>query len=60
MKEVQFKDLKVNDVFTLDGVEYKRTTDQKISCCKVLNAVNTANAEQKIQVKPLTTVQIND
>lgn len=60
MKEVEFKQLKVDDIFILDNIEYKRMTDQKISCCKSLNAVATNNPAQKIQVKPLTKVQIND
>jgi hypothetical protein len=60
MKEIQFHELKLNDVFTYNGAEYKRTADQKISCCKVLNAVSTTDETKKIQVKPLTVVTIND
>lgn len=61
MKEIQFQELKVNDLFTLNDKQYKRIADQRISCCKILNAVNVENPAEVIQVKPLTTlVQIND
>lgn len=60
MKEVQFKDLKIDDKFTLNGTEYVRTQDKRVSCCRVLNAANASNPNDKIQVKPLTVVEIND
>ena len=61
MKEVQFQELKVDDKFTINGKEYKRISDQRVSCCKVFNAVSCDNPAEKIQIKPLTTtVQIND
>lgn len=60
MKEIQFKDLNVNDKFILNGTEYTRIQDKRVSCCRVLNASNVSNAKDVIQVKPLTVVQIND
>jgi hypothetical protein len=60
MKDIQFKDLKVDDKFVLNGTEYTRIQDKRVSCCRVLNACNVANAKDIIQVKPLTMVQIND
>lgn len=61
MKDIQFKDLKVDDTFTLNGKQYKRIADRRVSCCKILNASNVENPAEVIQVKPLTTtVQIND
>lgn len=60
MKEIQFKDLKVNDKFILNGTEYTRIPDKRVSCCKIINAANASNPSDKIPVKPLTTVQIND
>lgn len=58
--KVKFKDLKVNDQFTLNNAEYKKTTEKKISCCKRLNACLVADEKQMIQVTPLTEVEIND
>jgi len=60
MKEIEFKELKVNDKFTLNGTEYIKIQDKRISCCKVLNAVNASQSTEAIQVKPLTVVQVND
>lgn len=60
MKEVQFKDLKIDDIFTLNGLQYKRVADVRVSCCRVLNAESIENPKEKIPVKPLTVVQIND
>lgn len=61
MKDVQFKDLNVGDKFILNGTEYIRIPDKKVSCCKIFNATNAANPQETIQVKPLTTqVSVND
>ena len=60
MTEVQFKDIKVGDIFTHGDTEYKRIPDQRVSCCKVFNAENTANPAQKIQIQPLMMVKVND
>ena len=61
MKEVQFQDLKNDDVFLFNNKQYKRMADQRISCCKILNAVSVDNPSEKIQIKPLgTLVQVND
>lgn len=58
--KVKFKDLKVNDQFTLNNTEYKKITEKKISCCKRLNACLVADEKQMIQVTPLTEVEVND
>lgn len=60
MKEVQFKELKVNDKFILNDIEYVRVPDKRVSCCRVLNAANASNNKEIIAVKPLTIVKIND
>jgi len=60
MKEVQFKELKVGDKFILNDIEYIRAEDKRISCCRTLNAYNAANPGEKIQVKPLIMVKIDD
>jgi hypothetical protein len=50
-------DLKVGDKFILNEQEHLRIADERISCCKVLNAQNTATGE-KVQVVPITEVQL--
>ena len=46
--------------FILNGTEYTRIPDKRVSCCKIINAANASNPSDKIPVKPITTVQIND
>jgi len=61
MRDIKFQELKTDDVFTLNGKQYKKIVDKKVSCCKILNAANTADPSEVIQIKPLTTVvQVND
>jgi len=60
MKTVQFKDVKLDQVFKLGDIEYKRIQEKRISCCKYTNACLVTDENQKIGVKPLTEVQVND
>jgi len=54
----QFKDLELNEQFVHNGVSFIRIPDQRISCCKVLNAENTSTKE-KIMILPLEEVEVN-
>jgi hypothetical protein len=56
----QFKDLNVDDEFTLNNNTYKKITDVKVSCCRKLNACLVQDANHKIQVKPLEEVEVKD
>lgn len=58
MNEVQFKDLKIGDIFFLADMEYRKTAEKKISCCKRLNAESVSDPRSKTQVNPLTKVKI--
>jgi flagellar biosynthesis regulator FlbT len=58
MKDIKFQELKVNDKFFINGIEYTRVADKRVSCCKVLNAVASNEPSKVIQVKPLTVVQV--
>lgn len=60
MKTVQFKDVKVDQVFKMGEIEYKKITEKRISCCKFTNACLVTDENQKVGVKPLTEVQVND
>lgn len=52
----QFRDIPVDQVFTLNGVQYKKINEERVSCCKALNAITTDGTAQKIQVLPLDNV----
>lgn len=60
MKTVQFKDVAVNKTFTFNGTEYKKIEEKRISCCKYINACSVADANNKVGIKPLTEVQVDD
>lgn len=53
---MKFSDLKVGDQFTYKNVQYTKIQPQKISCCKVLNALNISN-NQKVMIKPIENVE---
>ncbi len=52
---MKFHELKVGDKFLLDNTEYERINDERISCCKVLNALNKTTNE-KVMIVPVTEV----
>lgn len=52
---MKFHELKVGDRFMIDNIEYERINDERISCCKVLNALNKTTNE-KLMIVPVTEV----
>lgn len=54
----RFMDIAVGSKFFTDGQRYEKITDERISCCKVINAKLVTDNNQKIQVLPLTEVQV--
>jgi hypothetical protein len=58
MMQKQFKDLEINEQFNHNGVAFVRVPDEKISCCKTLNAENISTKE-KIMILPLEEVETN-
>lgn len=46
--------------FKINNIEYQKIPPLKISCCKSVNAVATENSENRIQVTPLTEVEVDD
>lgn len=60
MKTVQFKDVAVGSKFFVNEVEYSRVQDTRISCCKTINAIATANPKDRKQLSATTEVQVND
>lgn len=57
---VNFHEVAVGTEFTLNGVKYVRIPDERISCCQVMNAAESANRTVKTQIVPITQVEIND
>lgn len=59
-KLVQFKDVAVEGRFRLNGVECVKIPEIRLSCCSVLNAAHASDVNNKIQVLPLTEVEVDD
>lgn len=60
MATKQFKDLTVNEVFTFNGLEYKKIEEVRVSCCRSINACLVSDQNNKVQIKPLDEVTVND
>jgi hypothetical protein len=56
--KVKFMDLPVDAIFTFENNKYKKIQEERISCCTVINAVSTTNAEQKVNILPLIEVEV--
>jgi hypothetical protein len=56
----QFKELNDGEVFKFNSNEFKKIKLVKVSCCRSYNAESSANADQKIFVKPDQQVEVND
>lgn len=54
-----FSNLPVGSRFFLNGVEYVKIDQVKVSCCKSINAHQSNNAGQRIFLAPTTQVNIN-
>lgn len=54
-----FSELKVGDRFSVNGKEYVRIQDIKVSCCRSINAQSTENSNERIFVQPTTVVTVN-
>jgi len=60
MSTKRFVDIEVGSRFSLNGVEYTKIPEERISCCKALNAQTTTEPHTKIQVIPITEVEIQE
>lgn len=54
-----FAELNVGDRFTLNGSEYIKIQDVRVSCCKTVNCHDANNSSNRIYVQPSTSVVIN-
>ena len=59
MVNKKFSDITVGQIFFVNGVEYVKIKDVRISCCKVVNCHNAANANQRGFFQGNTVVQVN-
>lgn len=53
----QFKDVEVGKTFTFQNINYQKIPDERISCCKVLNALNN-DTKEKVMILPLEEVEV--
>jgi hypothetical protein len=59
MIKKQFKELVVGDTFTYNGLEYVKIKDEKVSCCRTLNAAQASDETKKVMVPPITEIEVN-
>ena len=57
--EQQFKDVTNGSIFTFQDVKYLKIPDERISCCKVLNAEN-VETKEKVMILPLENVNTEE
>jgi len=53
----KFMDLSIGDKFKLNGINYVKTQEERISCCQVINASQEDLPSTRIQVTPITEVE---
>ena len=53
-----FKDLSIGEKFSYNNEIYTKVEEDRVSCCKVLNAVKDTTNE-KVMITPLQEVQVN-
>lgn len=54
-----FGDLQVGQRFSLNGTEYVKETEVRISCCKTINCSAVGNPNNKTFVQATTEVTVN-
>jgi hypothetical protein len=56
-----FSEVAVDEKFTISGspLVYRRIADVRVSCCKVYNAEEDANSNNKTYLAPGTVVKVN-
>lgn len=57
--EKKFSEVVVGEKFTVNGIEYTKTEDVRVSCCQVINCYATANVNQKSFFQGDTVVTTN-
>jgi hypothetical protein len=60
MSQKKYSEISNGTKFILDGIEYIKIPEERISCCQFYNAVQSGNASAKIGVTPITEVEVKD
>lgn len=60
MATKKFFDIAVGEVFIFNSVEYTKISEERISCCKALNAETVSEPKSKIQIVPITEVETKE
>jgi hypothetical protein len=60
MNKQRFADLSVGTIFVLNGTEYVKIKDERISCCKLFNATLSTDSKQKHFIVPITEVEVQN
>jgi hypothetical protein len=55
----KFSELAIGERFVLNGVEYIKTQEVRVSCCRSINAQLTNDANNKTFVSGNTVVNVN-
>jgi len=55
----QFGELAVGDKFIFNGIEYVKTPDVKVSCCRTVNCQSVSNPDQRTFVSVETVITYN-
>jgi len=54
----RFADIPVGTRFKTDNKEYVKIQDERLSCCKVLNAALISDSTKKTFIVPITEVEV--
>lgn len=57
--EKPLSEVAVGSIFTVNGTEYVKTEDVRISCCKSVNCYAVNDSAQKTYFAPGTVVSVN-
>lgn len=57
--EKKFEELVPGDKFTVNGVEYIKTEEVRVSCCKSVNCYSASDANQKAYFPGNSVVIVN-
>jgi hypothetical protein len=55
----KFSELAVGERFKLNGSEYVKTQETKISCCRAINAQLVSDGSSQTWINPITMVTTN-
>jgi hypothetical protein len=55
----QFSELAVGERFTVNGMEYVKMQEVRVSCCRSINAQAVNDINNKTFIGPTTTVTVN-